>query len=254
MVQARVAVLHAALEQVDRLTRRPRAAEAPVRLQLRVRAEGVVHVSRLHARACRAHGRHVPLGVVQGVSRGRQRAAGVIQPGGQGVDIVDRPEILQVDVAGRGAAIAFLQQLPAGGIIKVGGAHRGRIGFDPAAEGVIGVFHLRDAGRAENLDDPVPGVVDELLAGFVGRHAAVGVESEGRGTHAGDLILGVVRTALPGAVGGKGLPVAHRVEVPGLGPRGRSHSIEDTVAVGVGQHTTGEIGELVEVEAVTNEP
>ena len=63
-----------------------------------------------------------------------------------------------------------------------------------------------------------------------------------------------MRTALPGAVGGKGLPIAHRVEVPGLGPRGRGHRIEDTVAIGVGQRAAGEIGELVEVVEVTVEP
>jgi hypothetical protein len=60
-----------------------------------------------------------------------------------------------------------------------------------------------------------------------------------------------MRTALPGAVGGKGLPVAHRVEVPGLGPRGRGDRIENTVAVGVGQHATGEIGELVRVDGIS---
>ena len=48
-------------------------------------------------------------------------------------------------------------------------------------------------------------------------------------------------------MGGKGLPVTHRVQVPGLGPRGRGDSIENTVAFGVGQRATGEIGELVEV-------
>ena len=54
-------------------------------------------------------------------------------------------------------------------------------------------------------------------------------------------------------MGRKGLPIDHRVQVSGLSARGRGHSIEDTVAVGVGQHATGEIGELVDVVVVADD-
>lgn len=47
----------------------------------------------------------------------------------------------------------------------------------------------------------------------------LGVTPKKLGAQASDLILGVVCAALPGAVDCKGLPLAHRVEVPGLGPR-----------------------------------
>ena len=52
-------------------------------------------------------------------------------------------------------------------------------GFDvPAAESVIGVVGLRDARTVDRLDKAIPGVVHERVDSFVGRHAAVGFESE----------------------------------------------------------------------------
>ena len=53
-----------------------------------------------------------------------------------------------------------------------------------------------------------------------------------------------MRQALASAVGGERFPITHRVQIPGLGARGRGDRIENTVAVGVGQNAAGEIGEF----------
>jgi hypothetical protein len=68
-----------------------------------------------------------------------------------------------------------------------------------------------------DLDDLVPGIVDEVVIALVRGQVVVAVVGGGGGaTDSGDFILLVGGSGLRGAVGGAGVPVADGILVPGL--------------------------------------
>ena len=72
--------------------------------------------------------------------------------------------------------------------------------------------HIR---RILDLDDPVPGVVDEAVVVLVGGQIAVAVVGRRGGpADCGDFVLLVGGPCLRCAVGGDGVPVADGVVVP----------------------------------------
>ncbi len=86
-----------------------------------------------------------------------------------------------------------------------------------AVQGVAAVGDDHHIRGVLDLDDLVPGVVDESVVVLVGGQVAVAVVSWGGGAADGsDFVVFVGGTGLGGAVGGDGVPVANGVVVPGL--------------------------------------
>ncbi len=68
-----------------------------------------------------------------------------------------------------------------------------------------------------DLDDLVPGIVNEAIVVLIRRQVAVAViRGCGRLADGGDFVLFVGGAGLRGAVGGDGVPVTDGVVVPGL--------------------------------------
>jgi hypothetical protein len=74
---------------------------------------------------------------------------------------------------------------------------------------VVAVALQRRARGVLDLDQPIPGVVDELPPGFVLRQVAVGIIGwRDCAPDTGDFVLGVMGAGLRAAVGDDALPVA----------------------------------------------
>ena len=177
-------------------------------------AEGGVGVAFLH-RATRIYqGGSVPVGVLECVQAFIQSAVGVGVPipQDQSVHINRAP-----DIPGHGIRpdLGF-QQLPIAAEEPI--RHRGADGVGHMTVQCIGAVgddhHIR---RVFNLDDLVPGVVDEAVVILVRRQVAVVVVGGGGGAaDGGDFVLLVGGACLCGAVGGDGVPVTDGIVVPGL--------------------------------------
>ena len=112
-----------------------------------------------------------------------------------------------------------LQQLPITAEEAI--CHRGADGIrHMAVQGVATISHDYHIRRILDLEDPVPGVVNETVVVLIRRQVAVAV-IHGRGGAADgrDFVLLVGRPCLRGAVRGDGVPVADSVIVPGLAVR-----------------------------------
>ena len=86
-----------------------------------------------------------------------------------------------------------------------------------AMQGIPAIGDNHHIGGVFDLDDLVPGVVDEAVVVFVrGQVAVVVVGGGGGAADGGDFVLLVGGACLGGAVGGDGVPVADGIVVPGL--------------------------------------
>ena len=165
----------------------------------------------------------VPVGVLQGVQAFIEGAVGVGVPVSEdeAIDIDGAP-----DIAGdRVGTDLGLQQLPITAEEAVGDGGADGVGH-MAVEGVAAVSHNCHIRRILDLDDLVPGVVDEAVVVLVGGQVAVAVVSWGGGAADGsDFVLFVGGTGLGGAVGGDRVPVADCVVIPRLAGGGGAGDI-----------------------------
>src|SRR5262249_8676699 len=117
---------------------------------------------------------------------------------------------------------------------------------DPPVEGVVAIAAEYGAALLD-LDEAVPGVVDEGVAALVGGGVAVTVVNwGGQAADRGDLVLLVCGARLRRPIRRRAAPVAQRIEGPTLTPAGTRHRVRDAVAVSVGESAAGERLELVE--------
>ena len=177
-------------------------------------AEGGVGVALLDSTGSIDQSSGVPVCVLQRVQPFIQGAVGIGVPVSQNqtIDIDGAPDIsghrIRTDLG--------LQELPIAAEKAVGDGGTDGVG-DMAVQGVAAISHDHDIRRILDLDDLVPGVVDEAVVVFVGGQVAVAVVGGGGGAaDAGDFVLFVGCSCLRGAVGGDGIPVADGVVVPGL--------------------------------------
>ena len=181
-------------------------------------AEGRVGVALLDGAAGVDQGGSVPVGVLQRVQAFIEGAVGVGVPvsENEAIDIDGTPDIPRHGIR----ANLGLQELPiaAEEAIRHGGADG--VG-DMPVQGVAAVGDDHHIRGVFDLDDLVPGVVDEAVVVFVrGQVAVVVVGGGGGAADGGDFVLLVGGSCLRGAVGGDGVPVADGVVVPGLAIRG----------------------------------
>ena len=181
-------------------------------------AEGGVGVAFLHCACGVDQGGGVPVGILECVEAFIERAVGIGVPVSQdqAIDIHRTP-----DIAGDGVGAGFrFQQLPVTAEEAVRNRRADGVGY-MAVEGVAAVGDDHHIGGILDLDDLVPGVVDEAVVALVGGQVAVTViHGRGGAADGGDFVLLVGGSCLRGAVGGDGVPVADGVVVPGLAIRG----------------------------------
>ena len=177
-------------------------------------AEGGVGVAFLDGAAGVDQCGGVPIGILERVQPFIQSAITIRIPipQDQAIHIHRAPDIPRHGVRPN----PRLQQLPIAAEEAVG--HRGPDGIrHMAMQGIPAIGDNHHIGGVFDLDDLVPGVVDEAVVVLVGGQVAVAVISRcGGAADAGDFVLLVGCSCLRGAVGGDGIPVADGVVVPGL--------------------------------------
>ena len=177
-------------------------------------AEGGVGVAFLDGTGGVDQSRGVPVGILQRVQAFIEGAVGVRVP-------VPQDEAIDIDrapnIAGDGVGADLgLQQLPVSAEEAVGDGGTDGVRH-MAVQCIAAVGDDHHIGGVLDLDDFVPGVVDEAVVVLIrGKVAVVVVGGSGGAADGGDFILFVGGACLRGAVGGDGVPVADGVVVPGL--------------------------------------
>ena len=201
-------------------------------------AEGGVGVAFLDGAAGVDQGGGVPVGILQGVQAFIEGAVGVGVPVSEdeAIDIDGAP-----DIAGDGVGSGFrFQQLPITAEEPIGDGGTNGVGH-MSVQCVAAVGDDHHIGGILDLDDLVPGVVDEAVVVFVGGQVAVAVVSRcGGAADVGNFVLLVGCSSLRGAVGGDGVPVADGIVVPGLAV-GRGAGDIGLCAVQGAEFVTGEL-------------